>query len=61
LSLLYAAVSQDALGGNLYEPDQGGFRGYPTLSIIKENALDEIIATKLWDLAEEGTGVIFPQ
>ncbi|MDP9078913.1 MAG: oxidoreductase [Bacteroidota bacterium] len=59
LSLLYAAVSPDALGGNLYEPEEGGFRGYPTLSAIKENALDEAIATRLWDLAEELTGVVY--
>ena len=39
LSLLYPAVSPDALGGQLYEPDQEGYRGYPTVSMIKENAL----------------------
>jgi NAD(P)-dependent dehydrogenase (short-subunit alcohol dehydrogenase family) len=61
LSLLYAAVSPDALGGNLYEPEEGGFRGYPTLSAIKENALDEVVATKLWNLAEEITGVGYPR
>jgi NAD(P)-dependent dehydrogenase (short-subunit alcohol dehydrogenase family) len=60
LSLLYSAVSPYALGGNLYEPDQGGYRGYPTLSTIKENALDEVTATKLWDLAEKATGVVYP-
>jgi len=61
LSLLYSAVSPDALSGNLYEPDQGGYRGYPTLSTIKEHALDEVIATKLWNLAEEVTGVVYLQ
>jgi NAD(P)-dependent dehydrogenase (short-subunit alcohol dehydrogenase family) len=59
LSLLYSAVSADALGGNLYEPEEGGYRGYPALSTIKENALDEAIATKLWNLAEEVTGVSY--
>ena len=59
LSLLYAAVSPNAIGGNLYEPEEGGYRGYPTLSVIKENALDEVIATKLWDLAEDATGVSY--
>ncbi|MDQ6843817.1 MAG: oxidoreductase [Bacteroidota bacterium] len=60
LSSLYAALSNEASGGNLYEPDNGGYRGYPTLSTIKENALDETVAKKLWDLAEEVTGVYYP-
>ena len=57
LPSLYAAVSPDATGGNLYEPNDGGYRGYPALATIKENALDETVAKKLWDLAEEVTGV----
>jgi hypothetical protein len=57
LSSLYAAVSNEASGGNLYEPDNGGYRGYPTLAIIKENALDKTVAKKLWDFAEQATGV----
>jgi NAD(P)-dependent dehydrogenase (short-subunit alcohol dehydrogenase family) len=60
LSSLYAAVSKEASGGNLYEPDNGGYRGYPTLTIIKENALDKTVAKKLWDLAEQITGVYYP-
>jgi len=60
LSSLYAAVSDDASGGNLYEPDEGGYRGYPTLAAIRENAMDEMIAKKLWDTAEQITGVQYP-
>lgn len=60
LSLLYATVSEDAFGGNLYEPDQNGYRGYPTLSAIKENALDESVAAHLWELAEAATGLRYP-
>ncbi|TCD07657.1 SDR family NAD(P)-dependent oxidoreductase [Pedobacter frigidisoli] len=50
LSALYAAVSDKAKGGNMYEPDQG-FRGYPVLATLKENALDKAVANKLWGLA----------
>lgn len=35
-------------------------RGYPTLSTIKENALDKTVAKKLWNLAEQVTGVHYP-
>ncbi len=60
LPSLYAAVSDDARGGNLYEPHDGGYRGYPTLATLKENALDEAAGKKLWDWAEEVTGVRYP-
>ena len=60
LSSLYAAVSNEASGGNMYEPDKGGYRGYPTLATIQENALDETVAEKLWGLAEQVTGVYYP-
>jgi len=60
LPSLYAALSPEATGGNLYEPDNGGYRGYPTLATLKENALDEKAAKKLWDWAEEVTGVRYP-
>jgi len=59
LSLLYAAVSDEAVGGNMYEPENGGFRGYPTLATIKENAMDEAVALKLWHFAEQTTGIHF--
>lgn len=60
LSILYAAVSDQAEGGHLYEPENGGYRGYPAVAGIQENALDEALAKKLWNLAEEITRVTFP-
>jgi NAD(P)-dependent dehydrogenase (short-subunit alcohol dehydrogenase family) len=60
LPSLYAAVSGEALAGNLYEPEMGGYRGYPTLATIKENALDTAVAEQLWALAEDVTGVRYP-
>jgi len=39
LPTLYAAVSNEATGGNMYEPDENGFKGYPALATIQENAL----------------------
>ena len=61
LPTLYAATSSEATGGNMYEPDENGFKGYPTLATIQENALDETIAKKLWSLAQEATGIVYPQ
>ena len=60
LSLLYAAVSNEAIGGSMYEPENGGLRGYPALAAIQENAMDPAIATKLWHFAEQATGIHFP-
>ncbi len=60
LSSLFAAVSNEATGGNMYEPDNGGYRGYPTLATIQGNALDKTVAKKLWDLAEQVTVVYYP-
>lgn len=60
LPSLFAAVSNEALGGNMYEPDNGGYRGYPTLAVLKENAMDEAVAKKLWNLAEEVTEIHYP-
>lgn len=60
LSLLYAAVSNKATGGNMYEPDDNGLRGYPTLATLQANATDKTVATKLWNLAQEATGIIYP-
>ncbi|UKT65023.1 oxidoreductase [Pedobacter mucosus] len=59
LSSLYAAVSDEARGGNLYQPDQG-FSGYPALAVLKEKALDRIAAARLWQLAEGVTGIQYP-
>lgn len=59
LSSLYAAAAPEARGGNMYGPDQG-FRGYPALAALKEIALDESVAKKLWQVAEQITGIQYP-
>ena len=62
LPSLYAAVAPEAAGGKFYSPDQnGGFRGYPAEAPIAPHALDEAIAKELWRVAEQATGVTFPQ
>lgn len=58
LPSLYAAVSPHAVGGRLYGPDQdGGYRGYPAEAAIIDNGMDEAVAKRLWNFAEEATGV----
>jgi hypothetical protein len=57
---LYAAISNDVVGGNMYEPDNGGYRGYPGLASIQEKAMDEKVASRLWKLAEDVTGIAYP-
>lgn len=61
LSILYAAVAAEASGGNMYEPDQGGYHGYPTLAALEKNAVDEAVGKKLWDVAEQLTSVYYPR
>jgi NAD(P)-dependent dehydrogenase (short-subunit alcohol dehydrogenase family) len=62
LPSLYAAVSTEAKGGELYGPDgDGGYRGYPALAVMEPNALDETVAKKLWVMAEQATGIYYPQ
>ncbi|MGO4807209.1 hypothetical protein AB4089_19055 [Arthrobacter sp. 2MCAF15] len=53
-------MSSEATGGNLYEPHEGGFKGCPVKSEIKAVALDEAVAKRLWNVAEEATGVVYP-
>lgn len=61
LPSLYAAVDPEAKGGELYGPhEEGGYKGYPAHTALLPHALDEAIARKLWDFAEEVTGVKFP-
>ncbi len=60
LSSLFSAVSNEAIGGKMYEPDNSGLRGYPTLANINENAMDEMVGKKLWDAAQEITGIVYP-
>jgi hypothetical protein len=61
LPSLYAALSDEAKGGELYGPDKDdGYRGYPALATITPNGLDIVTAKKLWDYAEQVTGVHYP-
>lgn len=61
LPSLYAAVADRALGGGFYGPDQdGGLRGFPGQTAILPVALDESVAQRLWRLAEQVTGISFP-
>lgn len=60
LPSLYAAVAKDVIGGELIGPDQdGGLRGYPEKAEILPLALDEAEAKKLWQYAEEASGISF--
>lgn len=61
LPSLYAALSPEAKPGELYGPDQdGGYRGYPAQAVITANAMDESVAKRLWEMAEEATGLRYP-
>jgi NAD(P)-dependent dehydrogenase (short-subunit alcohol dehydrogenase family) len=61
LPSLYAAVVPDIVKGGLYGPDgEGGYKGFPALATIAPNALNETVAKKLWDLAEQVTGLRYP-
>lgn len=60
LPTLYAAVSNEATGGKMYEPDDNGIKGYPALASIQENAMDETVANKLWNIAQRITGIVYP-
>lgn len=60
LPTLYAATSLSASDGGYYGPDSlGGMRGYPTQETPPRQALDADVATKLWDVSLELTGVTF--
>jgi NAD(P)-dependent dehydrogenase (short-subunit alcohol dehydrogenase family) len=60
LSTLSAATSNKALGGTMYEPEEGGLRGYPRKATIQENAMNEDVAKRLWNFAEYATGIYYP-
>ena len=61
LPTLYGATSPEAQSGHFYGPD--GFRqmrGYPVEVHAEQQAYDEAVATKLWQVSEQLTGVRFP-
>ncbi|MGY3052962.1 hypothetical protein ACVWYG_001158 [Pedobacter sp. UYEF25] len=43
----------------MYEPEEDGLRGYPTLANIQENAMNEKVAKKLWETAQKITKLKF--
>ena len=58
---LYAATSDAVKGGHYYGPD--GFRemrGYPVEVRAEQQAYDEALAAKLWQVSEQLTGVRYP-
>lgn len=60
LPSLYAAVADGVLGGDFYSPDgPGGYRGYPAKLAIEPHGLDGEVARKLWELAEDVTGIAY--
>ena len=61
LPSLYAATSAEIKPGGFYQPDQdGGLCGYPTEAELLPHALDETVGKKLWDFAEDATGLVYP-
>jgi NAD(P)-dependent dehydrogenase (short-subunit alcohol dehydrogenase family) len=60
LPLLYAATEPGLEGGEYVGPDGvGEFRGHPHLTRPTRAARDEHVAERLWQVAEELTGVRF--
>lgn len=58
LPALYAATAPEAVGGGYYGPDgENEYKGYPAPAFINEVAKDKESAIRLWQLAEEVTGV----
>ncbi|MBE9461324.1 oxidoreductase [Dyadobacter subterraneus] len=60
LSPLFAATSPLAKAGGYYGPDEENeLRGFPGPAIINEIANDKEAANKLWQFAENATGINF--
>jgi NAD(P)-dependent dehydrogenase (short-subunit alcohol dehydrogenase family) len=60
LPTLFAATSPDAKGGAYYGPNRlGETRGHPAPARIPQQATDTAVATRLWQVSEELTGVSF--
>lgn len=61
LPTLFAATSPNAKADEYYGPN--GFselRGYPKAISIPKQALDQKVATRLWDTSEQLSGTIYP-
>jgi NAD(P)-dependent dehydrogenase (short-subunit alcohol dehydrogenase family) len=61
LPTLYGATSPDAKSGHFYGPNGlRQMRGYPVEVRAEQQAYDESLAAKLWQVSEQLTGVRFP-
>ncbi|MEN0052874.1 MAG: oxidoreductase [Mucilaginibacter sp.] len=61
LPTLYAATAPGVKGGSYYGPDgENELHGYPALAKIGDSALNDVTAKKLWQYAEQITGVVYP-
>ncbi|WP_232494547.1 SDR family oxidoreductase [Novosphingobium kaempferiae] len=57
LPSLFAATAPQAKGGGYYGPDSlGETRGHPVPAKIPPQALDQTVATRLWEMSQELTG-----
>ncbi len=60
LPTLFAAVAPQAAAGGYYGPDGiGELKGYPTEAAVPKNALDHMVAKRLWEESERLTHVKF--
>lgn len=60
LPTLVAATSPDAKGSDYYGPDgEGETGGWPSLGVISPHAYDEQVAKRLWEYAEQATGISY--
>ncbi|KIF73833.1 short-chain dehydrogenase [Streptomyces sp. 150FB] len=61
LPALFAATSDEAVGGGYYGPSGfGEMTGAPAPAKVPARALDEATAVRLWQVSEDLTGVAYP-
>jgi NAD(P)-dependent dehydrogenase (short-subunit alcohol dehydrogenase family) len=61
LPTLFAATAQEASPGGYYGPDRfNETRGHPRAAKLPPQALDQSVASRLWQVSEQLTGVAFP-
>jgi hypothetical protein len=59
LPTLYAATSSNIKGGDYIGPRICGWRGYPKKVNSSKRSKDTAVASKLWAVSEELTGVAY--
>jgi NAD(P)-dependent dehydrogenase (short-subunit alcohol dehydrogenase family) len=58
LPILFAATSTDAVPGGYYGPaNMGEMKGPPAAALVPDVARDQAVATRLWNVSEELTGL----